>query len=239
MAAAQKLPVLYVISGGGPPAGQLAEFVGFAQSAGWDVCVIATPDGAKFLDIAELTALTGHPVRVQYKNPDDPDVLPPADAMVIAPATFNTINKLAHGISDTLALGLLNEAVGLGLPITAVPWPNVALARHPVFRRSVAELREWGVTVILDPARLPDASEGPAVFPWELLCADLAGLRAAVEHRAGLSRADARSENAGADLRSLTWTRPCAGAMPPGGSLATCRPRSRRAGWTRSRWMPR
>jgi hypothetical protein len=53
-------------------------------------------------------------------------------------------------------------------------------ARHPVFRRSVAELREWGMTVILDPARLPDAGEGPAVFPWELLRADLANLRAAV-----------------------------------------------------------
>ena len=181
MTAAQKLPVLYVISGGGPQAGQLAEFVGFAQGEGWDVCVVATPDGAKFLDVAELKALTGHPVRVQFKNPDDPDVLPPADAMVIAPATFNTINKLAHGISDTLALGLLNEAVGLGLPITAVPWPNAALARHPAFRRSVAELLDWGLTVILDPARLPDAGDEPAVFPWELLRADLANLRAAVE----------------------------------------------------------
>jgi phosphopantothenoylcysteine synthetase/decarboxylase len=178
--AARQRPVLYVISCGGPPAGQLADFVRFAQGEGWDVCVIATPDGAKFLDITELTALTGHPVRVQYKTPDDPDVLPAADAMVIAPATFNTINKLAHGISDTLALGLLNEAVGLGLPITAVPWPNAALARHPVFRRSVAELREWGVTVILDPARLPNAGEVPAVFPWELLRADLPNLRAAV-----------------------------------------------------------
>jgi flavoprotein len=37
---------------------------------------------------------------------------------VVAPATFNTINKWAQGISDTLALGLLNEATGLGLPST-------------------------------------------------------------------------------------------------------------------------
>jgi hypothetical protein len=56
VAEARKRPVLYVISGGGPPAGQLADFVGFAQGEGWDVCVIATPDGAKFLDITELTA---------------------------------------------------------------------------------------------------------------------------------------------------------------------------------------
>ena len=107
-------------------------------------------------------------------------MLPPPDAFVIAPATFNTINKLAHGISDTLALGLLNEAIGLGLPIIAVPWPNADLARHPVFRRSVPVLREWGVRVILDPARLPQASKEPAVFPWEELRAELTRLRAVV-----------------------------------------------------------
>jgi phosphopantothenoylcysteine synthetase/decarboxylase len=173
-------PVLYVISGGGPPANRLAGFVRFAQGQGWDVCVIATPDGAKFLDASDLAALTGHPVRVHFKDPDEPDVLPPPDAMVLAPATFNTINKLAHGISDTLALGLVNEAIGLGLPIVAVPWPNAALARHPVFQRSVAVLREWGVTVILDPARLPRASERPAVFPWEILRAELANLSPAI-----------------------------------------------------------
>jgi Flavoprotein len=34
------------------------------------------------------------------------------DAIIVAPATFNTINKWAVGISDTLALGLLTEAIG-------------------------------------------------------------------------------------------------------------------------------
>jgi phosphopantothenoylcysteine synthetase/decarboxylase len=172
-------PVLYVIASGGPPAGKLPDFVRFAQGEGWDVCVIATPDGTKFLDAGHLAELTGHPVRVHYKNPDEPDVLPPPDAFVIAPATFNMINKVAHGISDTLALGLVNEAVGLDLPIIAVPWPNVALARHPAFQRSVAELRGWGMTVILDTARLPRASEKPAVFPWEELRAELIRLRGA------------------------------------------------------------
>jgi phosphopantothenoylcysteine synthetase/decarboxylase len=110
-------------------------------------------------------------------------VLPPPDAFVIAPATFNTINKLAQGISDTLALGLLNEAVGLGLPMVAVPWPNVALARHPVFVRSIATLREWGIRIVLDPAQLPQASEAPAVFPWDEVRAELIKLRQAVEDR--------------------------------------------------------
>jgi hypothetical protein len=178
---AQKQPVLYIIACGGRPSGQLPAFVRFAQAEGWDVCVIATPDGTKFLDAASLAGQTGHPVRSQYKHPDEPDVLPPADAFVVAPATFNTINKWAQGVSDTLALGLLNEAIGMGLPIVAVPWPNVVLARHPVFPHSVATLREWGVRIILDPARLPRATELPAVFPWEELRITLADLGRAVE----------------------------------------------------------
>jgi phosphopantothenoylcysteine synthetase/decarboxylase len=116
-------------------------------------------------------------VRSQYKHPDEPDVLPPPDAFVVAPATFNTINKWAQGISDTLALGLLNEAIGLGLPIAAAPWPNAALARHPVFRRSIATLAGWGVRVILDPGRLADATAAPAVFPWDELRAKLPHLK--------------------------------------------------------------
>jgi Flavoprotein len=89
------------------------------------------------------------------------------------------VNKWAQGISDTLALGLLNEAVGLRLPIVAVPWPNAALAAHPVFARSIAALRQWGITVILDAARLPQpGAQEPAAFPWDELRAVLPGLRA-------------------------------------------------------------
>jgi len=176
-------PVLYVIACGGRPAEQLASFISFAQQQGWNVCVIATPDGAKFLDAAQLANLTDHPVRSQYKDPDEPDVLPPADAFVVAPATFNTINKWAQGISDTLALGLLNEAIGLSLPLVAAPWLSAALAIHPVFQRSITVLQEWGVRIILDVAHLPGADEGPADFPWEDLRADLAALRQMVEDR--------------------------------------------------------
>jgi phosphopantothenoylcysteine synthetase/decarboxylase len=173
--------VLYIIACGGYPSGKLSAFVRFAQEQGWDVCVIATPDGTKFLDAEYLAELTGHPVRSQYKDPAEPDVLPPADAFVVAPATFNTINKWAQGISDTLALGLLNEAVGLGLPMAAVPWPNPALFRHPVFQRSIATLREWGVRVILDPNRLPRGDGSPTVFPWEELRVELVNLRQRIE----------------------------------------------------------
>jgi phosphopantothenoylcysteine synthetase/decarboxylase len=170
-------PVLYVIACGGPPAGQVAGFVRVAQGLGWDVAVVATPDGAKFLDAEQLAGLTGHPVRVNYKQPNEADVLPPADAMVVAPATFSTVNKLAAGISDTLAMGLLNEAIGMGLPIIVVPWPNVHLAKHPAFGRSVAALRDWGLSVLYDPANLPGRDGDPATFPWDELGAELSKLR--------------------------------------------------------------
>jgi phosphopantothenoylcysteine synthetase/decarboxylase len=167
-------PVLYVVACGGRPAGDLASFVETCQAQGWDVCVIATPSALKFMDTESLTDLTGHPVRYDYKQPEEPDVLPPAEAMVVAPATFNTINKWAYGISDTLALGLLNEAIGLGIPIIAVPTPNVALAKHPAFADSVARLRSWGVNVLFDPELfpLPTPNLGPSaadIFPWPAL----------------------------------------------------------------------
>ncbi len=168
------MAVLYVVACGGRPAGDLPDFVRYCHDQGFEVCVIGTPSAAKFLDAERLAELTGHVVRFDYKQPDEPDVLPPPEAFVVAPATFNTMNKWAQGISDTLALGLLNEAIGLALPAVALPWPNRALARHPAFVDSVARLRSWGVEVIFDPEKypLPVPNMGPPgndLFPWEAL----------------------------------------------------------------------
>src|SRR5260370_38533562 len=91
--------VLYIGACGGRPAGQLPAFVGFAQEQGWDVCVIATPDGTKFLDADLLAKLTDHPVRSQYKQPDDPAGLPPAEALAVAPATSTPSHQWAAGPS--------------------------------------------------------------------------------------------------------------------------------------------
>lgn len=176
----ERLPVLYLVASGAAPARELPEVIA-GLIAGWDTCVITTPEGARFFDPQQITELTGHPVRTSFKDPDAPDVLPPAEAFAAAPATFNTINKWAAGISDTLALALLNEAIGLGLPIVAVPWPNEPLARHPAFGRSVATLRGCGITVILDPVHLPHHDgTGDAPFPWAALRAELARIRAGI-----------------------------------------------------------
>ncbi|MEV5412117.1 hypothetical protein AB0K60_25180 [Thermopolyspora sp. NPDC052614] len=93
-------------------------------------------------------------MRDDYKRPEDPDVLPfPPDAFVVAPA---------------------NEGLCAGRPIIAVPTPNVTLARHPAFARSVEFLRKQGVRVLFDPDTypLPTPNLGEAgrtLFPWDAL----------------------------------------------------------------------
>lgn len=163
--------VLYIVACGSPAARTVPAGVRMARADGWDVCVVATPDALKFIDVAVLAELTGHPVRHRYKHPGDPDVLPAADAMLVAPATVNTVNKWVAGIADTLALGLIVEGIGKNLPIVAVPFTNQAMARHPAFPRSIGALREWGVTVLFGDGETPTFAPGTGEsyvdgFPW-------------------------------------------------------------------------
>jgi phosphopantothenoylcysteine synthetase/decarboxylase len=140
--------VVYLIACGTPNAQQFYEFVPLLQSANLDVYVILTPYAT---EQERLARLTGHPVRSDYKRPEDPDVLPLADVVLVYPATFNTINKWALGISDTLALGLLCEFTGLKLPILAIPVVREGkLAAHPAFPRSLRMLKRYGTHVLYD-----------------------------------------------------------------------------------------
>lgn len=155
---------LYIIACASRVAGRLDKLIISAQEAGWTVCVIATPRAVNFMDQQALEKLTGYPVRNDYKRPEEPDILPFADALIAFPATFNTINKWAAGISDTLALGLLNEYTGRKKPVLAVPvvTTNSGLDTHPAFARNMALLREYGVSVLYDPERYPPRNEVPA-----------------------------------------------------------------------------
>src|SRR6202035_2179469 len=149
--------VLYVIVCGAPAASSVDEFIRLAQDAGWLVRVIATPMGERFIDAAQLATLTGDRVRTGFRMPDEPDELPAADAVVVAQATFNTVNKWAAGITDTFATGLLCELTGLGVPIVAVPLVKDALARHVAFGRSLEVLHGMGVRVMFDPQAPPQS----------------------------------------------------------------------------------
>ncbi|HEY9475906.1 MAG TPA: flavoprotein [Mycobacteriales bacterium] len=163
--------VLYLVACGAPPARRVGALAALAAEDGWEVCVVATPSALKWMDVPALAATTGHPVRSRYKQPDEPDLLPPPDAIIVAPATSNTINKWAAGITDTLALGLVVEATGDGLPVVAMPWTSPGLAAYPAFGRSLAMLRASGVMVLFGPGGCGPrpAGEGPSPeFPWSL-----------------------------------------------------------------------
>jgi hypothetical protein len=165
--------VLYAVVCAAPPALHIRTLISQAQERGWDTCLILTPTAARWLDddLPALEKITGHPTRSTYKLPGEPDVLPPPDAILVAPATNNTINKWALGISDTLALGLITEAIGKHLPIAALPFLNKAQAAHPAFPRSIDVLNEAGVRVLIGAGGYEPHGPGeakPDQFPWNL-----------------------------------------------------------------------
>ena len=168
--------VLYHLVCSAPPALNVGEFVRLAHSSSWDICVIATPRAATWIDVDDLVRLTGHPVRTDHKLPGEPDVLPPHSAITVGPLTFNTLNKWALGIADNLVLSLLTEALGLDIPVAALPYFNSAQAAHPAVAESVARLRQAGASVLLADAdrrgfvpHLPGKGDRHRM-QWQLLC---------------------------------------------------------------------
>lgn len=147
-AAKHQKRVLYLVVCAAPPATQSSELITSAQDAGWDVCVIATPEAMKFIDSKVLASQTGYQVRNDYKPPSTEDVIPKPDAIVVVPATFNTLNKWAQGIADTLAVSILCEHLGRGTQIIAIPYLKAELARHPAFSSSINLLKRHGVKII-------------------------------------------------------------------------------------------
>ncbi|HWC79549.1 MAG TPA: flavoprotein [Pseudonocardiaceae bacterium] len=147
-------PVLGVV---GSAAGGVQElFPGLvkpALAAGWTVGVTLTPTAGRWLRdlgvIPEIEAATGLPVRDQSRLPHEAKPHPPADCHVVAPASANTVAKLALGISDNQALTPVNEAVGtVGVSIVVFPRVNAAHARHPAWAGHLAALRRAGVRLI-------------------------------------------------------------------------------------------
>lgn len=177
--------ILYVVVTGAGPAAEVGTLVADAHAHGWTVQIIATPAALQFLDVASLEAATGNPVRSEYREAHQPRVRSTAhaNAVVVAPATYNTINKLAAGISDTYALGVLAELIGIGLPVVVLPFVNTALAaRHP-FQQSMASLRDEGVRILLGPGEFEPHLPGTggsrlASFPWHLALTEVERLTA-------------------------------------------------------------
>lgn len=148
MIGTQPKPMLYLVGCAAPPVQHIGELIELLHQAGWRICVIPTQRAASWIDNHALAQQTGYPVRHDHKLPGDPESLPRADAIAVVPATFNTINKWCAGISDTFALGILNEAIGLKIPVIVVPYAKPSLAAHPEFDRNLKKLTAWGVHVL-------------------------------------------------------------------------------------------
>ncbi|WP_041818720.1 flavoprotein [Streptomyces davaonensis] len=166
--------VLYLFGSAAPPVFDVDRVIQQAQARGFDVCMGLTPTAARWLtpQLAELELLTGHPVRSEYKMPGEPDVWPKADVIALAPATFNTINSWALGLTHDFVVGVVAEGIGKGIPMVTMPCVNAAYVRHTRFERSVTELRDMGVQVLYGESgfvpNLPGQGK-PKEYPWHLV----------------------------------------------------------------------
>jgi hypothetical protein len=173
--------VLYLLGCAAPPVLDVAGVVRSAQAAGWRVCLGLTPTAARWLqaEVPALAELTGAPVRHAYKLPGEPDVWPAADAILVAPATANTLNAWALGLTSTWVVGVAAEAIGRGIPLVTMPCANAAVVRHPQFARSVDVLRGAGVRVLYGPDGFrpnPPGTGTPPDYPWDLALATVTGM---------------------------------------------------------------
>ncbi|WSQ07280.1 flavoprotein [Streptomyces sp. NBC_01231] len=161
-------PFLYVVVCAAGIAADVGTLITAAQERDWEVGVIATPVAMNgFFDTAAVEALTGRVIRSAWRTPGDPRPFPPPDAVVAAPATFNTINKWAAGLADTLAVATLCEAPGLCIPVAVLPCVADALAAHPAYQDSLMRLR--GMDVRFGEPYSGEAGEdgGLPGFGWE------------------------------------------------------------------------
>jgi Flavoprotein len=140
-------------SGSGGVEQLLACLIRPAEDAGWTVVVTLTPTAGRWLREAgmleEIEKASGFPVRIKPRSPAERSPHPPVDCYLLAPASANTVAKLALGIADNQALTQVNEAVGIpDLPVVVFPRVNAAHARHPLWNSHLDTLRRAGVHLV-------------------------------------------------------------------------------------------
>lgn len=145
---------------------------------GADVQAVMSADATRLVTPAVIEFATGHPPVVQLSgNVEHVTLLGPgegrADLYLIAPATANTIAKIAHGIDDTPVTACASMALGGGVPILIAPAMHTHMGLNPAVRENLEKLRSWGIELV----------QGPAVEGEEKL-ATPEEVAAAVLHRA-------------------------------------------------------
>jgi phosphopantothenoylcysteine decarboxylase / phosphopantothenate---cysteine ligase len=215
---------------GGIAAYKALELIRLATAAGHVVRVIQTPTSRRFVGEASFEAITGAPVLTSEFERDPargafPGQAPPdhaplshlelvenADLYLIAPASANTLAKLAGGLADNL---LTSCALAAGCPLVVAPAMNNRMYEHPATQANLATLRARGATVVEpDIGRLASTGEhgvGRLPEPARLLEACervLSGERPSAstgrEGEAGAPRGDSPGV-AGNDPRGAPW----------------------------------
>ncbi len=119
--------------------------------AGAEVRVVMTPIAKEFITPLTMATLSKHPVPVEFFNPENGEWNSHvnlgvwADALVVAPATANTLAKMAAGIADNL---LLTTCLSARCPVFVAPAMDVDMWGHAATRANLETLRLRGVGVI-------------------------------------------------------------------------------------------
>ncbi len=130
-----------------------AEVARLFVSWGFEVRVVLTECGQKFITPTTMEAISGGPVVTSFWNEAEVREIGHiglgewADVLLIAPATADVIAKMAHGIADT---PLLAMALSTKAPIMVAPAMNVNMYEHEVTQKNLQILKQRGV-VIIDP----------------------------------------------------------------------------------------
>jgi phosphopantothenoylcysteine synthetase/decarboxylase len=160
-AAGESFDVAYLVLSGTTTAVRCPEILRGLAGLGFStVIAIPTPNALRVIAPRELADVEGAQVVESYFDlairPR-----PPRGVVLFAPCSFNSLNKLAHGIADNLALSVVAEAIGRRTPVIVGPSLNTPLLNHPEAQASLKKLPTWGVTIV-PPV---DEGEGPRLAP--------------------------------------------------------------------------
>lgn len=131
--------------------------------AGADVKVVMTPASKDFITPLTLSTLSKHPVHSAFTNPDDDNETWNnhvelglwADLLIIAPATANTLSKMANGVCDNL---LLATYLSAKCPVYFAPAMDLDMYKHPSTLESFKDLQSFGNIII--PATIGELASG-------------------------------------------------------------------------------
>jgi phosphopantothenoylcysteine synthetase/decarboxylase len=157
--------VAYLILSGTTTAARCPELLrGLAGLGFATVIALPTPNASRVIAPRDLADVEGVRVVESYFDATIRP-RPPRGVVLFAPCSFNSLNKLAHGIADNLALSVAAEAIGRGTPVIVAPSLNQPLLDHPMAQASLRTLPGWGV-IIVPPV---DEGEGPRLAPFARL----------------------------------------------------------------------